>query len=112
METSNIKSYAPKARLEFMDAVAKRLNTFGISVNKKGELQVTEAIIQGSVLQIGDNNFDSSLAQRRQRLVEKSEQLGYAQLVEQVAYTWFNRLCAIRYMEIHGYPLWQDSCHP
>ena len=103
METSNIKSYAPKARLEFMDAVAKRLNTFGISVNKKGELQVTEAIIQGSVLQIGDNNFDSSLAQRRQRLVEKSEQLGYAQLVEQVAYTWFNRLCAIRYMEIHGY---------
>jgi len=103
METSNIKSYAPKARLEFMDAVAKRLNTFGISVNKKGELQVTEAIIQGSVLQIGDNNFDSSLAQRRQRLVERSQQLGYEQLVEQVAYTWFNRLSAIRYMEIHGY---------
>lgn len=103
METSNIKSYAPKARLEFMDAVAKRLNTFGISVNKKGELQVTEAIIQGSVLQIGDNNFDSSLAQRRQRLVERSQQLGYEQLIEQVAYTWFNRLSAIRYMEIHGY---------
>ena len=103
METSNIKSYAPKARLEFMDAVAKRLSTFGISVNKKGELQVTEAIIQGSVLQIGDNNFDSSLAQRRQRLVERSQQLGYEQLVEQVAYTWFNRLSAIRYMEIHGY---------
>ena len=103
METSNIKSYAPKARLEFMDAVAKRLNTFGISVNKKGELQVTEAITQGSVLQIGDNNFDSSLAQRRQRLVERSQQLGYEQLVEQVAYTWFNRLCTIRYMEIHGY---------
>ncbi len=103
METSNIKSYAPKARLEFMDAVAKRLNTFGISVNKKGELQVTEAIIQGSVLQIGDNNFDSGLAQRRQRLVERSQQLGYEQLVEQVAYTWFNRLSAIRYMEIHGY---------
>lgn len=103
METSNIKSYAPKARLEFMDAVAKRLNTFGISVNKKGELQVAEAIIQGSVLQIGDNNFDSSLAQRRQRLVKRSQQLGYEQLVEQVAYTWFNRLSAIRYMEIHGY---------
>ena len=103
METSNIKSYAPKARLEFMDAVAKRLSTFGISVNKKGELQVTEAIIQGSVLQIGDNNFDSSLAQRRQRLVERSQQLGYEQRVEQVAYTWFNRLSAIRYMEIHGY---------
>lgn len=29
--------------------------------------------------------------------------MGYNQLVEQVAYTWFNRLCAIRYMEIHDY---------
>ena len=103
METSNIKSYAPKARVAFMDAVAKRLNTFGISANKQGELQVTEAITQGSVLQIGDNNFDSKLASARQRLAQKSEQLGYAQLVEQVAYTWFNRLSAIRYMEIHGY---------
>ena len=103
METSNIKSYAPKARVEFMDSVAKRLNTFGISVNKKGELQVIDALVQGSVLQIGDNNFDSKLAPARQRLVQKSEQLGYAQLVEQVAYIWFNRLCAIRYMEIQGY---------
>ncbi|MFD1134011.1 BREX-1 system adenine-specific DNA-methyltransferase PglX [Psychrobacter sanguinis] len=103
METSNIKNYAPRARVAFMDAVAKRLNTFGISANKKGELQVVEALVQGSVLQIEDNNFDSKLAPARQRLVQKSEQLGYAQLVEQVAYTWFNRLCAIRYMEIHGY---------
>lgn len=31
------------------------------------------------------------------------QKLGYAQLIEQVAYTWFNRLCAIRYMEIHDY---------
>ena len=103
METGNIKSYAPEARLEFMDAVAKRLNTFGISTNKQGELQVIDALVQGSVLQIGDNNFDSKLAPARQRLVQKSEQLGYAQMVEQVAYIWFNRLCAIRYMEIHGY---------
>lgn len=103
METSNIKNYAPKARVAFMDAVAKRLNTFGISANKRGELQVVDALVQGSVLQIGDNNFDSKLAPARQRLVERSEQLGYAQLVEQVAYTWFNRLCAIRYMEIHSY---------
>lgn len=103
METSNIKNYAPKARVAFMDAVAKRLNTFGISANKQGELQVVDALVQGSVLQIGDNNFNSKLAPARQRLVEKSEQLGYTQLVEQVAYTWFNRLCAIRYMEIHDY---------
>lgn len=103
MNTNNIKKYAPKARREFMDAVAKRLNTFGITVNKKGELQIAEANLQGSVLQIAGNSFDGKLAEPRKRIVARSQKLGYAQLIEQVAYTWFNRLCAIRYMEIHDY---------
>ncbi|EOW9120616.1 BREX-1 system adenine-specific DNA-methyltransferase PglX [Vibrio cholerae] len=103
MNTNNIKKYAPKARREFMDAVAKRLNTFGITANKKGELQIVEANLQGSVLQIAGNSFDGKLAEPRKRIVARSQKLGYAQLIEQVAYTWFNRLCAIRYMEIHDY---------
>lgn len=86
-----------------MDAVAKRLNTFGITANKKGELQIAEANLQGSVLQIAGNSFDGKLAEPRKRIVARSQKLGYAQLIEQVAYTWFNRLCAIRYMEIHDY---------
>lgn len=103
MNTNNIKKYAPKARREFMDAVAKRLNTFGITANKKGVLQIAEANLQGSVLQIAGNSFDGKLAEPRKRIVARSQKLGYAQLIEQVAYTWFNRLCAIRYMEIHDY---------
>ena len=103
MNTNNIKKYAPKARREFMDAVAKRLNTFGITANKKGELQIAEANLQGSVLQIAGNSFDGKLAEPRKRIVARSQKLGYAQLIEQVTYTWFNRLCAIRYMEIHDY---------
>lgn len=103
MNTNNIKKYAPKARREFMDAVAKRLNTFGITANKKGELQIAEAKLQGSVLQIAGSSFDGKLAEPRKRIVARSQKLGYAQLIEQVAYTWFNRLCAIRYMEIHDY---------
>jgi hypothetical protein len=29
--------------------------------------------------------------------------VGFAQVMEAVAYTWFNRFLALRYMEIHGY---------
>ncbi len=54
-------------------------------------------------MQIDGNSFDSALARPRNRLVARCETLGFAQLVEQVAYTWFNRLCAIRFMELHGY---------
>ena len=103
MNTSNLKKYAPRARREFMDAVTRRLNLFGISADKKGHLQISEPVISGSVMQIDGNSFDSQLARPRNRLVERCETLGLQQLVEQVAYTWFNRLCAIRFMELHDY---------
>lgn len=35
--------------------------------------------------------------------MKKVEHLGFAQAMEQAAYSWFNRLCAIRYMELKGY---------
>lgn len=103
MNTGNIKKYAPKARREFMEAVVNRLNYFGISANKNGELQIVEANLMGSVMQIGGNSFDGKWVEPRRRLVCRSQKVGFNQLVEHVAYTWFNRLCAIRFMELHGY---------
>ena len=103
MNTNNIKKYAPKARRDFMEAVAKRLNHFGISANKKGDLQLAGATLTGSVMQVAGNSFEASQAPLRRKLVARAESLGFAVLVEQMAYTWFNRLCAIRYMELHDY---------
>lgn len=103
MNTNNIKKYAPQARREFMAAVAKRLNQLGIDANKKGELQLADATVTGSVMQISGNSFAASLAPLRSKLVTQAEQQGFAVLVEHMAYTWFNRLCAIRYMELKDY---------
>jgi len=103
MNTSNIKKYAPIARRDFMAAVAQRLNQFGISNSTLG-LQVSEPVISGSVMQIDGNLFDAAFAPRRARLVARAERVGFEPLVELVAYTWFNRLCAIRFMELkEGY---------
>ena len=38
-----------------------------------------------------------------EKLLSEFENKGYDQLIEEVAYTWFNRFIALRYMEIHGY---------
>jgi type II restriction/modification system DNA methylase subunit YeeA len=99
MNTNNIKKYAPIARRDFIEAVGKRLNQFGV-YNKGNALTISELIVSGSVMQIDGNAFDAGLALARERLVFRAEQLGFAALVEQVAYTWFNRLCAIRFMEL------------
>ena len=98
MNTSKLKRYAPKARIAFINAVTQRANLFGIAQN-----HISEASVTGGVMEIDGKQFDSSSRPLRKKLVNRVQALGFDQLMEQLAYTWFNRLCAIRYMELHDY---------
>lgn len=40
---------------------------------------------------------------QRQALIERMRVKGYEATIEEVAYTWFDRFCALRFMEINGY---------
>jgi type II restriction/modification system DNA methylase subunit YeeA len=98
MNTANIKKYAPKARNNFIAAVTKQAARYGITT--KG----TEPMEQrGDIALIGENAFPKAIAPARKALESMVEQMGFAQAMEQAAYSWFNRLCAIRYMEIHDF---------
>ena len=99
MNTNNIKKYAPQARRDFMGAVEKRLNELGIYA----EDNIAEAKVEGQGLFIEGRSFSAAIAKQRQQLVERVQAEGYAVFIENVAYTWFNRFCAIRYMELHDY---------
>ena len=103
MNTHNIKKYAPQARNQFRDAVIQKLTTLGISVDKKGTLQIADAESVGETVRYGQFDYPKSTLIRRDRLVKRAREQGFDVLVEHCAYTWFNRLCAIRYMEIQGY---------
>ena len=98
MNTANIKKYAPKARNNFIAAVTKQAARYGVTA--KG----TEPMEQrGDVALIGEQAFPKIIIQARKALERMVEQMGFAQAMEQAAYSWFNRLCAIRYMEVHDY---------
>jgi len=98
MNTANIKKYAPKARNNFIAAVTKQAARYGVTA--KG----TEPMEQrGDVALIGEQAFPKIIIQARKALERMVEKMGFAQAMEQAAYSWFNRLCAIRYMEVHDY---------
>ncbi|UWS30092.1 BREX-1 system adenine-specific DNA-methyltransferase PglX [Erwinia pyrifoliae] len=103
MNTNNIKKYAPQARNQFRDAVIQKLTTLGLSADKKGNLQIADAGIVGETVRYGQFDYPKSTLTRRDRLVKRAREQGFDVLVEHCAYTWFNRLCALRYMEIQGY---------
>jgi type II restriction/modification system DNA methylase subunit YeeA len=102
MNKSNLKSYAPQARLDFMAAVTARANLLGLS-EKSGQLEVAPAQTQGDVTLIAGQPWPAKVASQRDKLVARMRREGFAQTCEAVAYTWFNRFAALRYMELHDY---------
>lgn len=97
INTNALKTYAPKARRDFIAAMVSRAAKFGIT--KK---EVVEQREQGDVVIVGADALPKKVGEQRKKLVNRIKKHGFEQAMEAVAYTWFNRLVAIRYMEIHG----------
>ena len=57
----------------------------------------------GDSVVIGGRVFSKSVGEKRQQLEKRIKRHGFDQSMEALAYTWFNRLVAIRFMELHGY---------
>ncbi len=99
METKHLKDYAPAARREFIEAVTNKAALYGLLPD--GEILPLKET--GDVVVIGDRPFPRIVARQREELADRIQAEGFDHVIEAIAYTWFNRFVAIRYMELHGY---------
>lgn len=98
MNKANLKNYAPKARLDFIKAATERANVLGISATG-----AVPAQLRGDVAIIDGREWPAKVAAQRDELIARIKRHGFEQTMDEVAYTWFNRFAALRYMEIHDY---------
>ena len=98
MNRNKLKTYAPQARRDFIQAVTDRAAIFGLT-DKKIE-PMTE---RGDVVMISGHPFPKAVGEKRKKLEARIKKFGFDQTMEAMAYTWFNRLVAVRFMELHGY---------
>ncbi|MCQ6274791.1 BREX-1 system adenine-specific DNA-methyltransferase PglX [Bacillus sp. V3B] len=98
MNKTELKNFAVSARRDLLEKVALRAKTFGIDA--KNDLIIEEQFGQ---LVINGNTYPMQMKTGFQSLANQLKTKGYEQLVEEVAYTWFNRIIAIRYMEVNDY---------
>ena len=98
MNTKNLNSYAPQARLDFIEAVKARAAKFGI-----GESEPVEMMVRDDVAMIYGEAYPKEAYEQRKRILELIGEKGFEPAMEAMAYTWFNRLMALRYMELHGF---------
>ena len=94
MNKTAIKNYAVWARVALIEAVKQRAYQYGITEKDSGDPNADS--VNGFVL-------TPSEKQQRQALIGKIREKGYEQVMEEAAYTWFNRFAALRFMEVNGY---------
>lgn len=102
MNKSAIKNFAVNARRKLIDAVSQKAYGLGISID---EIKEIEEVPNGSRIKINNDYvyLTDIETEHREKLIEQIEYKGYEQVMEEVAYTWFNRIIAIRFMEVNDY---------
>ena len=112
MDKNKIKKYAINARKELIDAIKVKLATLGIDENKIQEkLSISTA---DKEYYVDDNEANALtgaqigwrkdiMAELNRHGYQEDSKTAYKDFVEEVAYTWFNRIIAIRFMEVNNY---------
>ena len=98
MNRNKLETYARQARRDFIAAVTDRAAFYGLTAQS-----IEPLVEQGDVTLIGGRAFPRDVAEPRKRLEGQIQREGFEPVMEAMAYTWFNRFAAIRYMELHGY---------
>ena len=112
MDKNKIKKYAINARKELIDAIKVKLATLGIDENKIQEkLSISTADKEYYVDDSEANALTGAqigwrkdiMAELNRHGYQEDSKTAYKDFVEEVAYTWFNRIIAIRFMEVNNY---------
>ena len=93
MDKNAIKKYAIWARRELIERVTQRAWRYEVKDNTP---QAGLTAIEGRVLEPVEQR-------QRERLVREVQAHGFQAVMEEAAYTWFNRFAALRFMEVNGY---------
>ncbi|GAB6046504.1 BREX-1 system adenine-specific DNA-methyltransferase PglX [Methyloparacoccus murrellii] len=102
MNKAKLKTYAPQARKDFIAAVTARAHQLGIS-ETNDQLDIAPAEKTGDLVLIAGQAWPGKVYPQRERLIQRLQKDGFAHTLDAIAYTWFNRFAALRYMEIHDY---------
>ena len=104
MNKNAIKKFAIDARNKLIASVTDKAGMLGITKDA-----CSEPITKGADFEVykttagTEVTLNKKQCEHRRKLVEQIKARGFDAVIEEVAYTWFNRTCAIRFMEVNDY---------
>lgn len=92
MDKNAIKKYAVWAREELIERVSQKVDQYEISADADPNADSAHGVL-----------LTPSEKKQRVSLITRVKDKGMDQVIEEVAYTWFNRFAALRFMEVNNY---------
>ena len=105
MNKNALKIFAVDSRKELMAKIQMKAMEYGITEDK---IKNSQTVSSDSIV-INGKPLSKEEKQQREKLIEKIKSInedgreGYKLVIEEVAYTWFNRFTALRFMEVNNY---------
>ena len=107
MDKVALRNFAVNAKEKMEDDIKRKLELMGITEKGTGE----ETVKEDDYLKINGQEFNKKEVKQREKIIEvlkvseKDEDFKkcFNEFVEEIAYTWFNRIIAIRFMEVNDY---------
>ncbi|WP_225659482.1 BREX-1 system adenine-specific DNA-methyltransferase PglX, partial [Bacteroides thetaiotaomicron] len=103
METNQIKKFAIEARNILKTGVLNKITSLGFDAHGKVEEKNKPLKVQPGAIFMGTHIADDTFYDKWISLYERVQQKGVKEVCEEAAYTWFNRLMAIRIMQKNGF---------
>ena len=109
MDKVALRNFAVNAKEKMEDDIKRKLELMGITEKGIGE----ETVKEDDYLKINGQEFNEKEVKQREKIIEvlkvseedEDFKKYFNELVEEIAYTWFNRIIAIRFMEVNDYIL-------
>uniref|UniRef100_UPI00352AEB03 BREX-1 system adenine-specific DNA-methyltransferase PglX n=1 Tax=Aerococcus urinaeequi TaxID=51665 RepID=UPI00352AEB03 len=99
MNQGKLKIFAVEARRELLEKVALQARKIGVT-----EDSIKDASVESSdALIINGQHLSKAERIQRNKLIRRIKETSFEQVIEEAAYTWFNRFAALRFMEVNDY---------
>ena len=105
MDKGAIKTFAVESRRKLMEDVEYKMGLLGIAKdnNHAESISTSEGVETFNIGGSATYSIYDEDIKKRERLIQEVNNKGFENVVEEVAYTWFNRIIAIRFMEVNHY---------
>ncbi len=101
MDKKALQTYAVWAKNNLENQIEVALKSIGI--NSISDIKTARKVGDYTIIDDDQNSYSGSMYEKREKIINLIKKEGYEQAIEEFAYTWFNRIVALRFMEVHDF---------